>query len=477
MPLPNQKNESFLFNAFYVFVVRFFPAFANLLVVLYYSRAIDKACYGTYQNFWIQLNFLYPLLCLGLQSLILTYTPGTIVSLSRRITAGHIAKYAVWSVSISVCFACLQASNGWPFAALAALFIWVFSANMVAESVLVLFRRYRLLSAINLVYSVSWLGFHYLAIVKGFNLQYLFIVLLTINVVKLAILAFVGRKAMHSAPVVGVETGTRTMADIRKLWWHMGFNDVLQAFSTWIDKFIVSVMLTAALSAVYYNGAQNIPFLSLVLSAAGSSVLLQLASASHGNEKQVLMQAMKQAGRYSSSLVLPLFVFLVTFRHELFNLLLPGYELSVPVFLVSLLILPIRSYSFFTVFQKLHLGHIGNKGALLELVIACLLMYPMYHLLGLPGVALCFVISTYAQVAYYLVHMQRIFSAPWYSVLPVVNWAIKAAISLLVFFVAHWLLRAALLKTCILAGLLILLIIVAVSFWLEYRNALKYGRK
>jgi hypothetical protein len=55
-----------------------------------------------------------------------------------------------------------------------------------------------------------------------------------------------------------------------------------------------------------------------------------------------------------------------------------------------------------------------------------LLLYPLYKWLGLAGIALSFVISTYVQVFYYLFYSAKFLKVPVLSLLPLKNWALKA---------------------------------------------------
>jgi O-antigen/teichoic acid export membrane protein len=476
MPLPVQKSSSFLFNSFYIFIIRFFPSLANLFILLYYSRHLNKEVYGAYQNFWIQLYFIGPVVCLGIHSLIITYSPSTVVRVLKSFRSTQLALYGIWAALVSLGFGLLQfhAMNG-DFI-VPALFLLFFTGGLILESLLILFRQYKVLACVNLLYASAYVLLHVLILRSGFSLSDLFLGLLILTAAKASVLGMVAyRSVTKHVPDGHIET--RSVAEMRTLWKHVGFNDILQAFSNWIDKFIVSLVLTASLSAVYYNGAQNIPFLSLLLSAAGSSVLMQMASVKSSDESTSLLRMMQQSGRYSACIVFPLFFFLVFFRYDLFHVLLPDYMASVPVFLVSLFILPLRAYSFFTVFQKLHKGHIGNIGAVLELILACALMYPLYLWLGLPGVALSFIISTYVQVAYYLYHMIRLFGLSWYKVLPMSNWLAKVAVYLPLFLGVHFfVVRFFQPATSVIIGLLILIIIVPVSLWLEHKKAVKYGR-
>ncbi|MGN6476004.1 MAG: hypothetical protein ACTHKV_02175, partial [Flavipsychrobacter sp.] len=141
------------------------------------------------------------------------------------------------------------------------------------------------------------------------------------------------------------------------------------------------------------------------------------------------------------------------------------------------MVLPLRAYNFTVVLQNRHKGRIINIGAVIDLAIACILMYPLYLLMGLPGVAFSFVISTYLQAGYYLYHTSRILNVSWGKLLPVVNWTIKLIVFCLLFIVIHYLLAAYYTPQIVLiCGMILAALISGVSFLLEVRaTKAKYG--
>ena len=213
---------------------------------------------------------------------------------------------------------------------------------------------------------------------------------------------------------------------VRSLWLHLGLYDITQVLSNFVDKFAISLVLTAQLSAIYFNGSQNIPFLPLLLGAAGSAALIQMARGNKNSEKEDTIKLMNQLGRILSCIVFPVFLFLLFFRAPLLITLF-GYKYApaIPVFAAAILILPVRAYHFTTVLQRMHKGHIINIGAISEFILGCLLMYPLYLWLGLPGVALSFVISTYLQAIFYLVYSARLLQTSPLKLIPYTNWLVK----------------------------------------------------
>ena len=174
----------------------------------------------------------------------------------------------------------------------------------------------------------------------------------------------------------------------------------------------------------------------------------------------------------------PLFFFLFYFREELFHVLLTiKYADSIPIFPITVFIVPLRAYNFTSILQNRHRGRIINTGALLDIIVACTLMYPLYQWLGLVGIALSFVISSYVQGAYYLHHTARILNTKVYNIIPLANWSVKLIAFGLLFIIIHYLLDSLFSDAIVLfLGSLALAVILLVSLAIEFRASKKqYG--
>lgn len=433
-----RRNNIFVANSLFIFLSRFFPSLANLLVIVWYSKQLPPEVYGTYQFFWIQLYVMYPLICFGIHSLVVTYSRGMLANILSSIKKKHYSLFVLWMVVISVVFAFMQYESGSVSFVTSFLFILTFAACIITESLLVVFRKYIVLCTTSLLYALLFAGVHWYMLYANFSVQAIFSFLLVVNMMRLfvysiAILSEVGKDAN------GYENEDINMSEVRSLWLHLGVYDVSQMLFSWIDKFVISLVLSAGMSAIYYNGAQNIPFLPLLLGAAGQAVLLQLADSKSGSEKTQTIALVNQMGRMLSCLVFPAFCFLFLFRNEIVvNLLGEKYVSSIPIFAISVLVLPVRAYSFTTILQRRHKGKIINAGALADLLLACALMYPFYLWLGLPGVALSFVVTTYLQAAFYLIYTARLLQVKPMVLLPLGNWIIKLIAFFAVFITIHY---------------------------------------
>ena len=476
MPLPKAKSNSLLSNSFFIFIIRLFPSLANLVVLIWYSRSLPQDAYGSYQHFWIQMNVIYPLACFGIHVLVITYSKEFIVALFRKLQTSHYVLYGSWIAALSAVFALLQCGALAITFIIPFLFLLSFTLSVLLESLLIVFRSYKSLTIISFLYSAVFCIAHIHVLKNGFSLQALFTLLLAITALRMFIylLLFANQLRENSTAAF---TGSIDVMKIRSLWLHLGLYDVLQILFNWIDKFIISLVLIAPLSAIYYNGSQTIPVLPLLLSAAGSAVLMQLASSDDQDETKSIINLVNESGKMLSCIVCPVFLYLFLFRQELIPVILTEkYVPAIPIFALAVLVLPLKAYSFTTALQRLHKGVVINAGAVGDLLLACLLMYPLYIWLGLPGVALSFVITTYLQAAFYLFYTAKLLKVSPLQLVPYANWLVK----LIVFACAFIVIRYACNQyyrqeiTLILGGVAMVLLIVG-SLLLELQRQKRHG--
>lgn len=475
--MSNSKSNSFVSNSFFIFLIRFFPSLANFLVLVGYSNFLPQRVYGDYQHFWIQLNVLYPLACFGIHIAIVTYSGEYLKNVLQKLTSKYYSLYIFWVVAISAVFALLQAQSiHIPFA-ISFLFLFTFSLTFIFESVLIVFRNYKTLVTVNILYSAGYCIVHWLVLKNDFTLSTVFESLLIITTLRLLIYAAFAINKIRSTSSVLPNAEIDELRRIRSLWLHLGVYDVIQILSGWIDKFIISILLTSQLSAIYFNGSQNIPFLPLLLGAASSAALIKLAGSKKQNETDDIIRIMNQSGRVLSCIVFPIFIFLLFYRWELIiTIFTEKYAPAVPVFFAALFILPLRAYSFSTALQRLHKGSIINIGAITEIVLGCLLMYPLYLLLGLPGVALSFVLSTWFQASFYLYHTAKLLNTSPWSLAPIKNWIIKLIVFASLFIGIHYIGVSFLSqKINLFLGTTVMVCTIGLSLYIELTNQRKHG--
>jgi hypothetical protein len=460
--LRQAKTDSFSGKAFFIFLIRFFPALANMLVLIYYSRQLDEAVYGTYQNYWVRTYVLSAVGAMGLQGFLMTYNAEFIAALVRKLSVRSYALGLLWMVAVSAVFAYLEFYDTSVPLFVSFFFLLAYIVTIILESVHFVNKNFGFILLVNLLYTLGFCWLHYSAVNSGgFDMQYLlFYLLILLSVRAIVYISPVPAMLRKHGDIVL----DKPLTEIRKLWLHLGVYDITQFLFKYIDKFIMSLVLTAELSAIYYNGSQDIPFLSLLLGAAGSAALMQLADKRVEDKDEYTVTLLKRSSRLLSCIVFPVFFFFLVFRTELFTVLLSEkYIPAIPVFFVSVMAVPLRAYSFTTILQNRHKGGIINAGSVADIVIACALMYPLYLWLGLPGVALSFVVSSYLQGGFYLYHTSRLLDRPVASLLPAGNWLVKLIIFGLLFIGIHYFLSEGYSDEIVLICGIVLLMVVSIA--------------
>lgn len=470
--LQKAKHNNTLFgNSFLIFMIRFFPSLATLIVVILFSRNISETEYGNYQNFWVQLFLFSALATMGLPALFLTYTPSFVKKLLSSLTFKEYSLILVWMVLITIVFVIVRVSSSampWhiPFC-----FFLLYVLNAVSESMLVVFRQFTFLLWVNIFYAGVFIWLHFGVLYCIYDITTLFVLLLLPGMLKLLGSAIYIYRSLEKTPIATEQEYSRK--DIRSLWLHVGIYDVLQRIFSWVDKFAISILFSAGISAIYFNGTFDVPFLPLLLGAVSSAALLQMAAFSQKGDAGSSILIANQTARLLSAIVFPLFFFLFLFREELFTVLLTDkYAESVPIFAVTVLIVPLRAYNFTSILQNKHKGYIINKGAILDLVIALALMYPLYHVAGLSGIAASFVISSYIQGAYYLYHTAKVLNTSVPALIPIRNWLVKLPVFGILFFICHYLLAMLFPQEMVLIlGSLVLAVVSLLTIVIELRSS------
>ena len=431
------------------------PTLASVVALVWLARTTSPAYYGRYQSFWVQWQVLHVVACLGLPTLVLASPPARLRGLALALRArAAVAGLAGWVLAVAGGFAGLQAWVGSPFAPWqAGAFLLLGVPVAVLEAGALVQRRFAALAWLSATYAGVFGLSHALLAGHWLASQQLMNWLLMTNALRLAALAYLASPFAGAAPPAPLDWPA-----LRSFWAHTALNELLQVLFKWVDKLVLNLLLPAALFALYFNGTIDVPFLPLLLGAAGSSLLLHFGEPQRTDAQR--LATLHAAAALLGRLVFPLFFFLLFFRRELFGVVFAHrYDAAVPLFVVSLLVVPLRAYNFTALLQHKGQGRTITTGAGLDLLLALALMYPLYRLLGLAGVALAFVISTYCQAGYYLGHAARLLGVRWASLLPWRPWAGQVAGAALGLGLLHALLaprlpeRAVLLAAASLLGL------------------------
>ncbi len=426
--MSSKEHKSLLGNSLWIFFIKFFGTIASLLVIVYFSHNLDRPHYGQYQNFWVRLLVLSTIACGGISVLVYTYAPSTIRSILKRVKARHYAMYGLFLTGMAFVFLLLNQFTftslpeaGW--AAVTLIFFIAYVLNIILEALLAVYHKFRYLFITGIAYATLFVGIHWKIANDGFALKPLISYLALLITVKLILNI---SAAVHAVKAIdAADSDIIHTRRIKSMWAHTFFYDTSQIVFRYLDKFIVSYLVTRELSATYFNGTIDIPFLPLILSAVSSAALMQLTGSKGGN-KELTVETIRRSSSLLATVTFPAFFFLLFFREEFIVLFFSEkYLASISIFVCSLIRLPFYVINVPFYLQYKQKGNIINKGALLDMVLTLLLVYPMYTWLGLEGIVLSFVISSYVQLFYYTFWTSALLRTPVSRFLPIKDWLIK----------------------------------------------------
>ncbi|RYD51787.1 MAG: hypothetical protein EOP52_06280 [Sphingobacteriales bacterium] len=395
MSQPNgNTNKQFASQGSKLFLVRALPAAAVLVVMVLYARRLPQELYGQYQNFWVRYGLLSTFTTLGLPSFFLLLSPPEVTGFWKHLSIRQLSLFGVVNLGCCALFSYWERLlfPGW----IPAVFLLVWTCGLVLESILISFRKLNRLLVINVLFAGLFLPIHWLLLPEHTHS-------LT------ALFEGIGLLALLRAGVLGVWVlqvfRTQTaVAPIRsrKIWLHLTLTDLIQQSSRMLDKVLLGLLTSPARSAIYFNGAQEVPFLPALLGAASGNVLLHASNGREGASLHQKAHWLRLSGALLGALVFPMFWWLLLGRDAVFELVFAGrYPQAAPVFAVFTCALPLRAYPFSALLQHLRLGAVITIGAFFDLIIAIGLALVLYPIMGLPGIALAFTIATVLLAGFY----------------------------------------------------------------------------
>jgi O-antigen/teichoic acid export membrane protein len=385
---------------------KFLPVFLNtgatalcsLLILVVASRFLSVESYGIYRQFYLVSELAAPILGLGLAQSIyrffsVYYKKGLLLN---SIGAVAVACVAFWLIFINpakpILFELISDANlyGLEYLALSYIFLNIalpiLMAFYVDSNVL---KKYALYNFLHVVISAAVVSAA--AIVYG-SLE----LMLYLRVAVMAIFFFASFYFCFS--VIKNDVAERRIGLIALCTFSVpvGVASMVGVLSQHIDKTIVSYFETAAVYAVYANGAIELPLISIVTGALGTASLVQMSKLCNEGKMDDALFCFRQISLISSLVLFPAFIFFFI-NAEHFMVMLFGSEFSdsSAPFRVYLCLLPIRIVFYGTALVALGYNKVIMVRSLIELSVNVLLSVLLYSRFGTIGVAVATVITVY----------------------------------------------------------------------------------
>lgn len=332
-------------------------------------------------------------------------------------------------------------------------FIIIQNIITISETFLIKGGGEKISFVINLFYSILFFGWHMYVLRSGYSLYHLITGIIFISIIKCIAIIFAPKKREDHENIYGEK-------DFLIHWRYLGMNEVLGVISKWIDKVFLLYLLTSADFAIFFNGSFEIPLFGLLISVMGSFLSIEISRNTLHLDK--VKKLFRESFNALSIIVFPLFFFLFFFGKEIFSLVFNDkYNASLPVFFISIFILPLRINNYSVILQCFSKGKKILVGSVIDICISIVLMLLFYPFMGTKGIALAIVIATYCQVFYYLWHSSIVLNIPFVQIIPLKKLSIRLLLYFVLYFALFYLLskiglKIKLFTTAVLTGLIVM---------------------
>lgn len=435
---------------------RMSPLIALLCVTILYSHNLDLADYGNYQSVWMYANIVSVILGFGITTIIFSTNAESLFAFIAKNKQQILSWYSALWISAIIIFLLFAKNFSTAQRIWISVFIVLQNANTILETIMIKNGGERKYFVVNVFYGLLFLGWHFFILKTGYALLFVITGIVCLSALKMFLLLLLRSKKQEAF------TEPRNLdRSFTSHWIYVGLNDIVGIISKWADKLILLYLLTSSEFAIFFNGSIEIPFFGILISVTGSYMMLQMSKTT--TDRTQIQSVFRESFLLLSSVVFPLFFFLFFFRYELFLIFFgKSYIASVPVFAISLLILPLRINDYCSILQSFSKGKKVTAGAVLDLAIAILLVFILYHFMGMQGAALAIVISTLIQSLYYLHQSAKVLHVKMKELVPSIRLLLRFLVTGAIFFLLKQVLVNINDFIAICIGIAVMLVIIAV---------------
>ncbi len=461
MRVANSNSFSFRFGILYF--AKSIPMLIQFTITWYFSLQLTLIDYGIYQSCWLFVAVLSIIGNLGLTTL-LQNKNFTALILSQKKIKKIVLSAIIIAHTIAAIY--LYYSNIYlPFNTLLLLFVYIIgqSFTQVFETINIAEENNIEVLVINILYAIVFGILHYINIKSDYNLHNLLISITILLFIKL-LAYFVVYKKKYVATSFEVSN-----AQFYSDWIFLGSNEMLSVFAKWIDKIVIFFLVSSTEFAYYFNGSYEIPFFLLFVAVAGNLLIVSFSKKAINNNE--IKKQFSDATSIISSIIFPAFVFLLFYHSEIFQLFFKSkFNDSIPVFVISLLIIPVRITHYTSVLQVKNKSKIILMGSIIDIIAFagfCVILYPLGGKLMIP---LSLVLSTYLLAWYYLYQTSLILKAPIQSFFPLISLLWKMLFCFVVIGASYFLQFSITPLIKLLIGFLIAVIVISFLLLKDYHK-------
>ncbi|NOU38155.1 MAG: hypothetical protein HOO89_05535 [Ferruginibacter sp.] len=437
----------------------------QIVIAIVFSKKLSLNEYAAYQYLWMYVNVFSVLGLFGVSSLVLSSSLGEILQWAKK------NKYYIVSFVIIVNLIAILVIlfGNYTLSLLDKLLMFSLllcqNFSLLLESICIKNKNLKKLFYVNLAYIVLYTAVHFYSIYTSYTLTILLIGIVAATILKCIFLFSefkINNKVIHEHN-----------KSIGNQWFYLGINDTIAVLVKWIDKWIVLAILPATQFAIYFNGTFEIPIFLLLLSVIGNISIVELSKTKEINVTDLKL-IFEKSSILLASIIFPSFWFLIYYCNDIFMILFANkYAQSIPIFKVSLLILPLRIVYSTAVLQLQNKTNLIVRGAILDFLLTIIFILILYPIWQLKGLAFAFVAATFIQITYYLWCTSKLLQKKIFYFFPIKKILILFTISFCSIYIANFLSLNSNTMTRIFLGTIICTILVSILLIIFYKNLRK----
>ncbi len=407
-------------------VFNFLGLFGAVVIL---ARLFSPELFGRYQQCWLLINTVVPILILGAPHGLNYLLPRADNNRERALYCWRF--YLLISAAGLIFFVTLSFFPRLPALLLGnfrlvplvrpvALFILLLLPSYCLESLLIINERPWFLLIVNAVYAVFFLLIHLISAMWG-SLEQIFMLLAFLAFVR-TVLTFTLTYRIYGA--VGNLKEALHLPSLKTLTLYAGTLSaigVVDVVTVQIDKYLVAWFYKGQehIFAVYSLGAFEIPLVGIVLAAVSAVIMPEFSRLVRENKSAQTITLLKATVERVNLILMPLFVFLLSCGFVLIPFLFgEEYRPSVMVFSIYLFLMPGRVLLNHPLLIAAGLQRFALYGRVIDLVLNILLALLLLPLLGYLAPAVSTVIATYGHKWFQIIIIKRFLSISWRELYP-----------------------------------------------------------
>jgi O-antigen/teichoic acid export membrane protein len=381
----------------------FLKLITQIAIIILFAKQLSVYDYGIFQSVWMYVNIISVITLFGLPSLLLSNNLSNVKNWIKANKKRCFFYILVISLSPIAYLFFIDNIIKNEVKVLLVILIILQNISTLIETEAIKKEKEILLFTSNLFFNLFYFTIHIYILYNNYKLENLLLSIIILVFTKTFLQKIILSKSVFTPSITNNN-------NIANQWFFIGITDVVGIIFKWIDKWAVLLFISLQEFSTYFNGSYEIPIYGLMVSAVGNVMLTEI---SKNIDKQNALKVFNNSVYILSKIVLPSFCFLLFFYKEIFHFIFSNkYETALPIFFITLFIIPLRITSFTAILQVYNKAHIILKGAVIDLLLAISLMAILYPFLKLTGIALACVISTYFQAFYYLWHSSKTIQQP-----------------------------------------------------------------